>query len=78
MARSFDDWFKEFSSWGLSRDELIQALFASGSDDGDTIYVTRTGSEMTRYMGQRWLNFYDAASAGWNAAIAELSKPTTL
>lgn len=70
MTQTFDDWFKERSSWGLGREELLQCLLKPGNDPGDVIYISPRGGEMTRHIGTKWYDFYDAALSGWNAANA--------
>jgi hypothetical protein len=72
MADSeFDAWFKNFNSWDVSYDSLLQFSFVKGEDgdaDGDTVYTSPNGSEMTRFMCHHWIAFYSAAKAGWQAA----------
>jgi hypothetical protein len=66
---TFDEWFLKFSSWGLSHQQLLTCAFAPGSDPGDDVYTSPSGSVMTRHMCSNWINFYGAAQAGWNAAL---------
>lgn len=70
MAKNFDGWFKDFNTWGLSKDELIQCSQTPGNGPGDAVFTSESGSVMTRSICERWLAFHSAASAGWNAAIA--------
>jgi hypothetical protein len=66
---TFDEWFLKFSSWGLSHQQLLTCAFVPGSDPGDDVYTSPSGSVMTRHMCSNWINFYGAAQAGWNAAL---------
>lgn len=67
---TFDDWFLEFSSWGLSHEQLVTASFtAPGSDPGDEVYTSPAGNVMTRHICSHWINFYGASKAGWDAAL---------
>lgn len=66
--KDFEEWFKKFSSWGLTHWELVTAsLSAPGSDPGDVVYTSPTGNKMTRHICSSWINFYSAAQAGWSA-----------
>jgi hypothetical protein len=67
---TFDEWFLKFSSWGLSHQQLLTCAFAPGSDPGDDVYTSPSGSVMTRHICSHWINFYGAAQAGWNAALS--------
>lgn len=70
MTRTFDEWFLEFNSWGLSHEQLLTCAFTPGNDPGDVVYTHPAGgSAMTRHMCSHWINFHGAASAGWNAAL---------
>lgn len=64
---TFEEWFLEFSTWGLTHKQLISCAYTPGEDSGDIVYTSPTGSVMTRYMCSHWLSFYSAAQAGWNA-----------
>lgn len=67
-ATTFDEWFLEVSKWGLSYDQLVTCSISTpGNDPGDTLYTSPSGSVMTRHMCSHWINFYGAASMGWNA-----------
>lgn len=74
---TFDQWFLKTSSWGLTYDQLVTCSFtANGSDPGDVVYTSPSGSVMTRHMCSHWVNFYGAAQMGWNAALASsVSRP---
>jgi hypothetical protein len=67
-AAEFEGWFREFNSWGLSHDELITCASKPGDDPGDVVWTSPNGSEMTRHVCSRWIEFYGAARAGWKAA----------
>lgn len=70
-AMTFDEWFLKFSSWGLSHEQLVHAsLRTPGDDPGDEVYTSPSGNVMTRHICSHWINFYGAASAGWNAALS--------
>lgn len=67
---TFDEWFKAEGggNWGVSREELVEASFKSGTDGGDIVLVTPKGSEMTRYMVDWWLRVHPYMQAAWDAA----------
>jgi hypothetical protein len=67
---TLDEWFLKFNSWGLSHQQLLTCAFAPGSDPGDDVYTSPSGSVMTRHICSHWINFYGAAQAGWNAALS--------
>jgi hypothetical protein len=71
---TFDEWFLKFSSWGLSHQQLLTCAFAPGSDPGDDVYTSPSGSVMTRHICSHWINFYGAAQAGWNAALSSAQR----
>lgn len=62
----FDEWFKGFNTWDLSYDDLIRLMF-KGVEDGDVVYVSPGGCEMTLYMCMSWIEQYRAAHSGWMA-----------
>lgn len=68
---TFDEWFLNSSSWGLTYDQLVACSFtAPGASPGDTVYTSPSGSVMTRHICSHWINFYGAAQMGWTAALA--------
>jgi hypothetical protein len=64
---TFDEWFKKFNSWDLSYQDLLRCAYTPGNRDGDTVYTSPSGHELTRYMCSNWITFYGAAKTGWNA-----------
>ena len=72
MPQSFDDWFKEFNSWGLSHEDLLRCAFTPGDDSGDVVFKSARGVEMSRYQCSKWIAFYGAAKAGWDACKCAL------
>jgi hypothetical protein len=71
VPMTFDEWFLKVSSWGLTYDQLVTcSLTTLGTDPGDTVYTSPSGSEMTRHICSHWINFYGAAQFGWKASRA--------
>ncbi len=69
---TFEEWFREFNSWGLTYDELLALAYTPGSDPGDVVFTPPNGkSSLTRYQCGRWIEFYSAAKTGWNASGAQ-------
>lgn len=67
----FDRWFEEFNTWNLSFQDLLRLSYTPGDDDGDEVYVSESGCQMSRYMCFKMLEFYSAAKTGWDAAKNE-------
>jgi hypothetical protein len=70
---TFDEWFRDFNTWGLGHDDLLRLAFTPGVGAGDTVWTSPTGREMTRHVCSRWIDFYGAAQAGWNAAAKAMT-----
>lgn len=74
---TFDEWFKDFTSWNLTRNELLACSFKPGENsDSDVVYVSPDGHMMTRYVCNNWLRFYGSAKCGWDAAVKHVVKLT--
>jgi hypothetical protein len=69
----FDQWFRKFNSWDLSHSDLLRCAYVPGTDEGDVVYTSPKGHCMTRFMCRSWIDFYSAASAGWNAALKDVA-----
>lgn len=64
----FDEWFKSFTSWGLSYDDFIRLSYTPGTDEGDVVFTTDNGHCLTRFMCNRWIETNGSARSGWIAA----------
>jgi hypothetical protein len=73
-VQTFDEWFKNFNSWGASRDDLIRFSYTPGDSPGDTVFTSPLGHEMTRHQAFKWFEFYSAAQAGWDAHAKQSHK----
>lgn len=80
----FDAWFKKFNSWDLSGEDFLRLSFVQGElgagringfDDkeGDTVWVSPSGSRLTRHQCNRWRDKYESYSTGWKVCLEHIS-----